>query len=545
MPSFLGVFFDRISYYWDQVVHYFLYYFKILPLWLRYLLIIVFVFAIIGILMSHGKAIYENRHEWKKKPRSNLMFSYACGSGQAQHKLIYQEAHELLRDKKWSWLCIAGVAWRLGNFVHPSKILLFFLSLIYLPLKLIGIIEMILRITIGTVWLIIAALVHALVLLVMRLISYLAIPFWKLVDKTMRIEQHCPHCYASFDLPAIKCPHCNTTHEALLPSRCGILVARCVCDHFLPSTVITGRSRLEATCPVCDGELVVTNARQFSVQVVGGDTSGITAFLAAFQHEYIKKNAKRTNLTITGAPQERYDALEDMYQRGNTVPSSASTVQTYNLIHKTWSYPKDNLVFYDVPDEIILSENYHRSPIFYKYLDGIIFVIDPLSVVSVREESLQTGDNRTLLGYSKDDADTLIVNFTNQFSAITGRPSQQMSKIPVAVIINKIDIKAIRRKIGFPKIKSIYNANPAAYGYDYGKARDEICRAYLYDIGLSNTANIIESVFVNVSYFPVSAIGHVIEAGKPFTPLGVIEPVAWLTKQSRSRLHRITSNKEL
>ena len=48
----------------------------------RTLIVIVSVVACVNIVASLGKAIILNKASWKKKPGSELMFSYAAGSGQ-------------------------------------------------------------------------------------------------------------------------------------------------------------------------------------------------------------------------------------------------------------------------------------------------------------------------------------------------------------------------------------------------------------------------------------------------------------------------------
>ena len=116
-----------------------------------------------------------------------------------------------------------------------------------------------------------------------------------------------------------------------------------------------------------------------------------------------------------------------------------------------------------------------------------------------------------------------------------------MSNVPVVVLINKTDIEAVNREIGRTTIQKLYNENPAAYNNSEAIARDQICRAYLAKVGLINVLNNIEATFTNVSFFPVSVMGHIAEKGKAFAPVGVIEPVAWIAKKRRSRLADLLS----
>jgi hypothetical protein len=512
-------------------------FFDALPSFAKPLLFLALAFAVVGILLSHALAIYRNKGEWKLKPDSRLMFSYFCGSGSYQRKLIYKEAHKLLRDRTWSWIGFAGPAYRLGNYAHASRMLMFVCSLPYLPLAVLGFVEMVLRDVIGTVWLLCAGLAHFLLLSALRLISYVLMPIWQLADRAARIEQHCPHCYNTFVLPGFRCPYCGVVHEQLIPSRCGVLFARCECGRFLPSTSFVGRANLDAVCPKCGGDLVATNARQFSIQLIGGNASGKTAFLAAFQHIYLENGVGAKELSIHGEPHDDFAKFEGMFKSGVTEPSSSAVAMTYNLVHRFGRDSKHNLVFYDIPDEVVMSGAYERNPLNFGYSDGIIVIIDPLSVPSVRDACMRAGDLKAVENCSKDDVEAIIVRFIHQFSEIVGRSARKMSGVPVAVLIAKTDVNVIKREVGLPVIEAAYNADPASYRNDFARARDEICRKYLLNLGMINTLNNLESVFSNVRFFPVSAIGRTSEPGRAFEPSGVIEPVAWIAEEGRAGVY--------
>lgn len=530
-----------VSYFFERFLGYIRDFFDSLPLIIQVTFYILLFLAGVGILTSHAKSIIKNKGKWKKDPKSSLLFSYFCGTGALQRELIYKDAHAFLRDKKWSWVSIAGLAYRLGNFTHPSKVLIFACSLVYLPTAILGFVEMVLRDVIGTVYLLAISLVHRLILFVLRWISYLLIPIWKIIDKTVRFDQHCPHCYETFSLPAFRCPHCGKIHKDLIPSRHGIMIARCECGGFMASSALTGRSQIDAVCPTCETDLVATNAKQFSIQLVGGNTSGKTAFLAAFQHQYMDRTFGLKDLTVCGKPQEYFGDLEAMYKSGQTKPSPSTSVLTYSFLHKIGKTDKHNLVIYDIPDEVVLSGSYERNPRNLGFTNGIIIIVDPLSVASVRDECLKTGNKHEVDNYSTDDVNEVIVEFTQQFSSITGRAAKRQISVPVAIVINKADIKAVKREIGLPKIKATFSANPEFYRNDITLARDEVCRAYIEKLGLDNALNNLDGIFSNIRYFPVSAMGHLTAAGQEFEPLGIMAPVAWISEEAKSSLAQYLS----
>ncbi len=529
---------NEISIFTRPIIHEVIYFFALLPPIVQSTFRILLLFAVVGILMSHIKGIIKNMGEWKKHPRSKLMFGYFFGSGTVQRKLIYKDAHIFLRDRKWSWLSIAGLAYRLGIFAHPSKLLMFVCSLVYLPAVILGFFEMTLRVIIGTVYLLATSIAHWLVLSVLQPLSYLLIPFWQIADKLARINQHCPDCYETFNLPEFRCPRCEEIHKALIPSVCGIMVARCACGNFLASSVHTGRSQIDAVCPACKTELAAANAKQFSIQLVGGNTSGKTAYLAAFQHLYLDRLInKDRRLSVYGKPQDYFDDLEEIYKSGQTQQSSSAAVLTYSFLHKVKRTGKYNLVIYDIPDEVLLNNSYIRNPRNLGFTNGIIIIVDPLAVPSVRNECIKVGIGNEVNNYSTDDISELIIEFVHQFSSITGLSARKQITVPVAIVINKADVKVIKREIGLPKIKATFNANPGAFGYDITVARDKLCRVYLEKLGLDNALNNIDSIFSHIRYFPVSAMGHASKKGKEFEPFGVIAPIAWITKEARAELY--------
>lgn len=511
-----------------------------LPTALRISVFVLVFFAFVGILASHILGIYKNRGEWKKHPDHELMYSYFIGSGTLQRNKAYRDARKLLWDHKWLWVSAAGLAYRLGNYSNPSKMLTYALSLAYVPLAFVGFIEMILRIVIGTVWLIVFIIIHSVLLVITKCISYLAMPLSKLADRFARKEQHCPHCFETFRLPGFKCPKCGKIHKQLIPGSCGVLFARCECHKiFLPCTAFTGRSHLEAECPSCEGDLVAANAEQFSIQLIGGASSGKTAFLAAFQHLYLEKVNKRTGLTVDGEPVNHFGELERMFQTGISEATSGGNSQTYSFVHKYGREANDNLVIYDIPGEVIVDGSYSRNPRNFGFCDGLIFIVDPLSIQTVREDCVKEGEREALKNYSQDDVDTVIVQFIHQFTKIKGLSARKMSKIPVAMIISKVDIKVVKREIGGPKIRSLYNKTPAVYGNSESTARDEICKAYLSRLGLDNALNNIDATFSNVRYFPISAIGRVVGENKPYDPIGVMEPAAWIAKEGNANIANV------
>ena len=503
-----------------------------IPGLLRTLIVIVSVVACVNIVASLVKAIINNRATWKKKPGSELMFSFAAGSGQFQRSHIYKDAHKYLFDKKWFVFSFAGLAFRLGNYENHSKAIAFLCSLAYLPLAILGIAEMIIRCIAGVVTCFVVNLTYIVFLIVLWVINLVIMPLCNLADKASWMTQHCPKCYSTFKLPVFECPHCGAKHKKLYPGSCGLLFAKCTCGHFIPCASASKRKELKSYCPKCDFALAGSNIKALTVQVIGGNSSGKTAFIAAFQHQYVEAIKNSGVRDVSTFPADDFNELEGMYHSGRTATSDE--VRAYYILHGSTGSADDGIVIYDVPDEVILSEQYERNPLNFAYSDGIIIIIDPLSVRSVRKECEATTGSASTNGFSDDSTEDIIVHFINKYSEVAGRMARRMSDTPVAVVIAKTDLTSIRRKIGTVKIKAEFFANQNQY-LSFDAARDKVCRKYLADIGLANAINNLDSVFSKVSYFPVSSIGHC-EDGNPFDPQNIVAPMRWLARQSHNNI---------
>lgn len=503
---------------------------------------VVLAVAILNVFVAFIIAIVQNYDQWKSGGVEGLMQGYFSGTGQYQRKLIYSRTRLLAWDYKWSVVSFAGLAYRFGDIGVGSHSVRFLCSLVYLLLVALGAVEMIGRGIIGFVFVLAIGSVHWAILVGLELLAWIIRPIIKVADKEKRIDQHCPTCFSTFNVPFFVCPRCGHVHESLMSGKVGLFVGRCECGKFLPVSVLSGRSKLQAICPKCHGTLAAANARQFSVELIGGNSSGKTAYLASFAHEYVTKSGATPGLNVYGRPTSRFDELEEFYTSGRTRPSSPTTTFTYSFVHSLKGKERHSLVLYDIPDESLMNGAYERNPLNLGYADGILLIVDPLSVSSVRSKCEGIVPMVSVANEKHDDPEAIIVEFIDLLSKIMGRASQKMLDIPVAVVINKTDIKIIRREIGRPKIKSMFSANPSKYGNSFAKAQNEICREYLSKHGFSNALNNLESVFLNVRYFPVSATGEHQSDGTGFNPIGVLEPVAWLAQEKGSPLSKVLTS---
>lgn len=500
----------------------------------------VFCISIIGVFASLIFAIMHNIKIWKPKSNSHLMYSYFHGTGQYKWNLIYNEAFKLLYDHKWWMFSFAGFSYWIGKIELHSKVLSFVLSFAYISMAFLGFFEMVFRYIVGTISFCLFALIHGIIHSVISFSALLVLLIFKLIDKVNRNVQHCSNCYYKFDLPQYTCPHCGIKHKDLLPSKTGEFFARCECGKFISSFLFTGKSKYEASCPNCDELLGASNTKQFVIQIIGGNDTGKTAFLAAFQHIFMNAKTFLTQSSLYGYPQNVFDLLEHTYKNGVTESSSETEVGVAKIIYgENNSVKQSGLLFYDIPDEVILSDSYQKNPLNFIYSNGIVIIIDPLNFDSVREKLKKDGKDTALIESSNNNPEELIIDFINQYSKIVGRVSNHMVSVPLAVVINKTDVDIVYNEIGNHVIKKLFDTDPIRYNNNLLNAMNEVCRNYLEKNGMINAINNLESTFSNIHYFSVSAIGHQSEEGVEFKPHGVIEPIFWLMKRENTDFNKI------
>ena len=204
-------------------------------------------------------------------------------------------------------------------------------------------------------------------------------------------------------------------------------------------------------------------------------------------------------------------------------------------LYETNKYKKsiESLTFFEIDPLTLTNSSFKTSPLFLSYLDGVVFVIDPLNE---RGANIKSG-KQYVEQIEKYDPLDLFFDFSQLYSSLSGRKSKDLTEVPVAVVINKSDINDVNERIGLGKIQYEYKRNPAEFNYSLLNAENIICRQYLIDIGLDELVTNLENVYNTVCYFSVSAMGHVFKRGQPFSPFGAISPIYWILFKSRSKFN--------
>ncbi|SCW45831.1 hypothetical protein SAMN02910456_01222 [Ruminococcaceae bacterium YRB3002] len=331
------------------------------------------------------------------------------------------------------------------------------------------------------------------------------------------IHNRCPICKRKSVIPVFICPSCGAIHKKLVPGPYGIMKHKCTCGTDLATTFLGGRSKYESHCPYCDTKLFSSSSQQYGIQLVGGIGTGKTTFLAAFWHEYAEWLRYNSDVRVEAMPEEAFDKLVDWFDSGESEATLETNATMYSIIHTQEQHTPVQMTIYDIAGEVFDFAESEVQQQQFRYCEGFLVIIDPTS--------------------TPDYASETITNFINTLNDVMGKNAAMASSVPVAVVITKAD--KYKKEIGLPRISSLFKIKlEEDYEISAERHQNDTCRGFLLDHGYENSVNLIESSFVDVRYFPVSAMGHDQEEGQ-YEPWGVLDPVFWLMKHDKCPLRSI------
>ena len=330
----------------------------------------------------------------------------------------------------------------------------------------------------------------------------------------------CPMCHTRELIPYFKCPECKRIHKKLIPGPYGIWFHRCLCGHRVPSTLLTGRGRLESLCKECSNPLIASNVRPLSFQLVGETYSGKTVYLAAFYHEYIwALTEKGVKTEIPAAYRIYFQNLERWFSGAPCPVTTDFNSQIYPLLIDCGLNPRRQFSVYDIAGESYtrtLDTLEHEQKQLH-YCNGILFLLDPTKSVKVNPKAASG---------SIADIERMVENFVNYLISTSDRNASARFKTPLSVVITKADVGMVFSAINDDVVIREFNEHQDRH-QTLEKARDTLCEQFLKEIGYVAVIKMLKSAFESVHFFAVSAMGHN-ENGSSYTPFGVMAPLEWM-----------------
>lgn len=418
-------------------------------------------------------------------------------------------------------------------------------------LGIVNILAMIAVIVFGSIITAVITVINVLVLIIFMTCVYIGFSVIWLVDRLYltrkKIFTACHECKEKSLIPTYICPRCGAKHTDLTPGVYGILKRKCTCGEKLPTTFMNGRKELEAECPHCGHKLSDRESRPICIPIVGGRSVGKTAFITAFSKEFIENVAPTKGFDIefyNDTKANIYKEISQDYTAGSTrmtdrpqdVNAASSISFSFFVKHPSLS-PERLMHVYDIAGEVFTDNNENEVQKQYEYCQGIVLIIDPFAIPSVRmqyEELLEPAD---IAGIGKADINGIINSFLNKLREVTGLSDNKMATVPLAVVISKIDSAGLEQDIGSMAVNKHMKNEPEKYT-DYYDTQDYLCRKFLKENGMESFLNNINIQFKNNRFFACSAIGHTRDKGQ-YRPEGVLAPMEWLVKNADSKMGQL------
>jgi GTPase SAR1 family protein len=351
-----------------------------------------------------------------------------------------------------------------------------------------------------------------------------------------RIFSPCTVCTKSSEylIPTYLCPKCGREHTRLTPGVYGILKRECTCSTIIPATFFNGRRDLKAICPNpdCKAPIYGKESKPICIPIVGGSGVGKTIFITAFIKQFAESIVPASNWEIEHYSPEKQKLLERIiknYNKGSVTKTTDRSAISFNFFLKSkdrpW-HPEKLFFIYDIAGEVFGGETEDRLQKQYQYCHGIVFLIDPFSCPDIMNEYSPKISPADMAQISQTNPNDALDIFIQKLQDIAGLSPSALSKVPIAVVINKTDIGGLQRLFNKTVLVEIVARDPKKKLTE-SDAQDIACREFLRQNGMGNLVKTIEMKFKTNKFFDCSALGHSIGQG-PMRPSHVMVPMRWL-----------------
>lgn len=414
---------------------------------------------------------------------------------------------------------------------------------------IVNILAMIAVIVCGSAITTVITFINIVFLLIFMAIVYLGFTIIWIVDRVYLVRKKiftaCHECKERSLIPTYICD-CGAKHTNLTPGVYGILKRTCNCGRKLPATFFNGRKTLNAECPNCGHKLTDRESRPICIPIVGGRSVGKTAFITAFSKEFIESvaPARGFDIDIYDGKENIYKEIIQDYNTGNTRMTDrpqdvniASSVSFSFFVKHPEFLPERLVHIYDIAGEVFTDNNENEVQKQYEYCQGIVLIIDPFAIPSVRYKYEELLEPEDIAGIGKADINEIINSFLNKLKEVTGLSDNKMTTVPLAIVISKIDSAGLAQDVGTIAVNKLMKSNPEKFA-DFYDTQDYLCRKFLKENNMESFLNNITIQFKNNRFFACSAIGHTRDKGQ-YKPEGVLPPMEWLFRNADFKMGQL------
>ncbi len=366
--------------------------------------------------------------------------------------------------------------------------------------------------------------------------------FNRLYAAYYRITIRCPNCHSEMPIPVYLCDRCGTPHDRLWPSVYGVRVHECkgllpdgsVCHNRLPTADWWGRKRLDRLCPTCGYTLEqgIGSETNIHIPIVGGPAAGKSNFLVAAAYQLMSIYGPEHGLEVRLPSAEDEASLTralSILQSGRPLektPDAEDSPPAYTMeIKRRGGRVPSLLYLYDAAGEYYTREERALRQVYFNYVQGVIFIIDPFSIDLVRAEyrdRLATAPRA--LAPSTENLESVYERMLRVMEASQGPHPGKRFLQPVAVVVTKVDAFDLETHIGLPAARELLRRDPRLRFEE--DAINVLVEQYLVSKGAYNFVSSLHSQFSTVKFFSCSALGY--DPHNRFSPVRALQPLLWI-----------------
>lgn len=371
------------------------------------------------------------------------------------------------------------------------------------------------------------------ILALLCILSLTAVRFF--YRKINRISLRCYVCHKEFAFPIHICSICSTEHSWLLPGLYGILFHRCTgCDLNMPTLRILGRKKLQGVCPHCHHNLhqSLGEGNSKHIALVGSSSAGKTTHLVMALHalqDLYSPYGKHQKYTLTiadPAHEQQFRTNIRTLEAGKNVNATKGQVPQATLLKMQRSLaPLPGLIYmYDPPGSAFATNSSARLQKYYHYLDGIIFTIDPGTLLTQNGNTDQLTANHLAVMRTYECMLQMI-------EASLGVPKWKRYALPIAIVVTKIDALHLEDTIGLPAVRNLIRSNRAISSE--GDASHKLVRDFLCAHNMEHFVRDVESHFTHVHYFACTMPEQTSDETAMVSDPRVADPLLWLFRRTK------------
>jgi hypothetical protein len=363
------------------------------------------------------------------------------------------------------------------------------------------------------------------------------------------ISYDCPHpCYRREPLPIFLCSQCPAEHRWLRPNIYGIWSHRCQCTTKLCTIEHFGRSKLIRICPNCRNPLNgdIGQGSNIHLPIIGGPSAGKTHYITAALDALICNYTAMYNYRfsfIDHRHELNFQANVRQLAHGQSLAATPEiTPPAYTLKMNVPDVPVPKIMYiYDAAGEAYNANEQTHLQTYYRYVHGLIFIIDPCAITPFRLKYEQ--QINAISSYLRPCASEIMQvhdRMMLQLEKTRGLRKQRRYQIPIAVVVTKVDALGLEHEIGAEAARNLMH-NDHSYMTE-GEAIHKLVQDFLRGYGQSDLLRNLEYHFSTVRYFSCSSLGRlpVQTDSSNFIPMRVLDPLAWLLSQNGTirQVHR-------